>query len=201
MCAIFDLWYNEGQPETSVRLFDNLLLAYAGHGPQVCQFQRECGDYVVVEYNGDVYPCDFYVEDRLRLGNLHESPLDEIARSERASAFKRRKRQGDPACATCEWLHICNHGCPLMRDHNPTPSPSGGRRTHYLCSAYRQIFAHSEARLRELAVRVPRPASSQAVVPPPAAPEPERQARRVGRNDPCPCGSGLKYKRCCGRKG
>ena len=23
-------------------------------------------------------------------------------------------------------------------------------------------------------------------------------ARRVGRNDPCPCGSGKKYKRCCG---
>ena len=25
--------------------------------------------------------------------------------------------------------------------------------------------------------------------------------RTVGRNDPCPCGSGKKYKRCCGRKG
>jgi hypothetical protein len=23
--------------------------------------------------------------------------------------------------------------------------------------------------------------------------------RRVGRNEPCPCGSGLKFKRCCGR--
>ena len=194
MCAIFDLWYNGGQPEVSVRLFDNLLLAYAGHGPQVCQFQRECGDYVVVEYNGDVYPCDFYVEDRLRLGNLHQQPLDEIAGSERAAAFKRRKRRGDPACATCEWLHICNHGCPLMRDHNPHTAP-GGRRTHYLCPAYQQIFAHGEARLRELAVRVPPPA-----VPPVAALEPEPAARSVGRNDPCPCGSGLKYKKCCGKR-
>lgn len=26
-----------------------------------------------------------------------------------------------------------------------------------------------------------------------------RQTDRVGRNHPCPCGSGLKYKRCCGR--
>ena len=23
---------------------------------------------------------------------------------------------------------------------------------------------------------------------------------KVGRNDPCPCGSGKKYKNCCGRK-
>jgi uncharacterized protein len=186
LCTVFDLWYNKGQPEVSVRLFDNLLLSYAGHGPQVCQFQRECGDYVVVEYNGDVYPCDFYVETRLHLGNLHEKPLDEIARSKRADAFKQRKRHGDPACATCDWLHICNHGCPLMRDHNPDG------RTHYLCSAYQQFFAHSEERLRQLSQRVPTPTTlpqSQ-----------ESNPQRVGRNDPCPCGSGLKYKKCCGRR-
>ena len=28
---------------------------------------------------------------------------------------------------------------------------------------------------------------------------PVRQAPQVGRNDPCPCGSGKKYKKCCGR--
>ena len=26
-----------------------------------------------------------------------------------------------------------------------------------------------------------------------------REAPKVGRNDPCPCGSGKKYKKCCGR--
>ena len=26
-----------------------------------------------------------------------------------------------------------------------------------------------------------------------------REAPKVGRNDPCPCGSGLKYKKCCGK--
>ena len=31
-------------------------------------------------------------------------------------------------------------------------------------------------------------------------PEPyERESPKVGRNDPCPCGSGKKYKKCCGR--
>ncbi|NLC38657.1 MAG: preprotein translocase subunit SecA [Clostridia bacterium] len=29
--------------------------------------------------------------------------------------------------------------------------------------------------------------------------QPVRKARQVGRNDPCPCGSGKKYKKCCGR--
>lgn len=30
-------------------------------------------------------------------------------------------------------------------------------------------------------------------------PKPAKAAPRVGRNDPCPCGSGKKYKKCCGR--
>ncbi len=33
----------------------------------------------------------------------------------------------------------------------------------------------------------------------PSEPEPTGQSsERVGRNDPCPCGSGRKYKKCCG---
>lgn len=32
----------------------------------------------------------------------------------------------------------------------------------------------------------------------PSAPQKEKQ-KKVGRNDPCPCGSGKKYKRCCGK--
>ncbi len=33
------------------------------------------------------------------------------------------------------------------------------------------------------------------------SPEPKkREAKKVGRNEPCPCGSGKKYKRCCGQK-
>ncbi len=33
----------------------------------------------------------------------------------------------------------------------------------------------------------------------PAAPVPPPTPKKVGRNDPCPCGSGKKYKKCCGR--
>jgi uncharacterized protein len=187
LCAVFDLWYNHGQPVASVRLFDNLVLAYAGHGSQVCQFQQECGEYVVVEYNGDVYPCDFYVESELRLGNVREQPLDLLATSDKAVTFRTRKRQGDPACEHCPWLHICNHGCPLMRDHNPVGH------THYLCEAYQQLFAYSEERLKELAKRVP--------PPPQPSEDVSRLVPKVGRNDLCPCGSGKKFKRCCGRKG
>lgn len=30
-------------------------------------------------------------------------------------------------------------------------------------------------------------------------PEPKIAEKKVGRNEPCPCGSGKKYKKCCGK--
>ena len=59
-----------------------------------------------------------------------------------------------------------------------------------------------QAMLRELGLAQessPEPASGS---PSPAPPEPGPAASlrgKVGRNDPCPCGSGKKYKKCCGR--
>ena len=44
---------------------------------------------------------------------------------------------------------------------------------------------------------------SPSPVPPPASdyapPKPHVRERKIGRNEPCPCGSGKKYKRCCGK--
>ena len=31
-------------------------------------------------------------------------------------------------------------------------------------------------------------------------PAPVQKKKTVGRNDPCPCGSGKKYKNCCGKQ-
>jgi len=41
-------------------------------------FERECGGYIVVEHNGDVYPCDFFVKPEWKLGNILELPLTEL---------------------------------------------------------------------------------------------------------------------------
>ncbi|MBW1698137.1 MAG: SEC-C domain-containing protein [Deltaproteobacteria bacterium] len=30
-------------------------------------------------------------------------------------------------------------------------------------------------------------------------PKPKKAEKKVGRNEPCPCGSGRKYKKCCGK--
>ncbi len=62
--------------------------------------------------------------------------------------------------------------------------------------AARQMnFQHEETSALAAAEAAP---EEQAVPPPPREPF-VREGRKVGRNDPCPCGSGKKYKQCCGR--
>lgn len=43
------------------------------------------------------------------------------------------------------------------------------------------------------------PGEDEAPLPPPVEPIQADKAKQAGRNDPCPCGSGKKYKKCCGK--
>jgi uncharacterized protein len=51
-----------GAAARRIRYFDNIAEALAGQKPGNCTMHTTCDSYVVVEYNGDVYPCDFFVE-------------------------------------------------------------------------------------------------------------------------------------------
>lgn len=52
------------------RYFDNLLLMLNGQPPEACGMLGTCGMQYVVEADGSVYPCDFYMLDQYKLGNL-----------------------------------------------------------------------------------------------------------------------------------
>ena len=188
MCAVFDQWYNGGHPEGSVRDFEAILVAYMGQDAPLCCYQKECGSYLVVEYNGDLYPCDFLVRDDLYMGNLLDGPLDDVFESEALAHFRALKADSRPECRACQWLQLCNQGC--FRFVN-----LGGRHRHHLCRAYQQFFAYSQEGFVVLRDRLLRRLGESSVD------SPGSRSAPVGRNDPCPCGSGKKYKQCCGRKG
>jgi uncharacterized protein len=195
LCRLFDLWYNNGQPMASIRTFENIAAIYMGVDSEACVYRDECGTYAVVEHNGDVYPCDFFVEERWRLENLLETPLKEIIASPKVQEFNRRKSQNHPECEECEWKFICRCGCPNSWDQSGND---------YLCSSYKQFFAHSDSRFKILAERLKQermqgriPPQPQQVQEPVMIDENDEIWKTVSRNDPCPCGSGRKYKKCC----
>lgn len=181
LVAAFDEWHEDGAPTLSIRAFDNFLQSRVGVPNDLCVHGDACNAGIVVEHNGDAYPCDFYVHPTFRLGNLVEQPLRDVLYSPIRAAFVRQKHPLPRACQECEWLAVCKSGCPRNRTDD---APD------YFCESYKELFAHADARLLALAARVQqrrRYVHSLRLQP--------GLARR--RNDFCPCGSGKKQRVCC----
>ena len=121
----------------SIRLFDGIMNLQHGREPAMCIFNETCDSYVVVEHNGDVYPCDFFVQPKWLLGNIMEEGLEGASRSERRREFALLKSKTNKTCRRCRWIEICRGGCIKDRVH------LGGRphEPTFLCAAYKRIFA------------------------------------------------------------
>jgi uncharacterized protein len=88
---------------------------------------------------------------------------------------------------------MCNGGCPKDRI---IQTPDGEAGLNYLCAGYKRFFTYCRPYVTQLAAlrRAGQPPERLMQLIQAAA----AQARpKVGRNDPCPCGSGRKYKQCC----
>ncbi|MCC6534547.1 MAG: anaerobic sulfatase maturase [Burkholderiales bacterium] len=194
LCAIFDEWIRHDSARMVIQNFDEAYRPYRGMAHALCVFRPTCGDIAVVEHNGDFYSCDHFVDAAHCLGNIRERPLHEMLESAAQRAFGAAKKSRLPRlCRECEFLDLCNGGCPKDRF---IASPEGEPGLNYLCSGLKAFFEHTRAHLRQLA------ALEQAGYPIEELARRLREAdaqpaARAGRNDPCPCGSGKKYKRCC----
>ena len=211
MCRVFDKWladFRDGMPTVSIRWFDSLLFTYVGLPAPECPLHEECGIYLCIEHNGDVYPCDFFVESEWKLGNVLTDRLDHLLNGETMTAFGRIKTRMPVECAECHWYRHCYGGCTKDRIKDPLD-----RGSNHFCEGFKMFFQHADKTFKRLAGRwrrqqdrealrearersaASREQRSHAAQPSPYA------AAGVGRNAPCPCGSGRKYKHCCGRTG
>jgi len=199
LCKIFDCWkkdFVDGRPRISVRFFDSVFHTYVGMAPPECTLLEECGCYVVIEHNGDVYSCDFFVEPKWKLGNVMTDNLLEMLNSPRQKEFGRVKSQLPQKCVECKYLIHCRGGCPKDRINNPQTEG-----LDHFCKSHLMFFEYADADMKALAEdwmteqQQYEEESHRRVEELTGQPE---QAR-VGRNEPCPCGSGKKYKKCCGR--
>jgi uncharacterized protein len=126
LLRLYDLWYPD-RYTVSVRHFDAVLARLVDGTETICTMSRDCRSYFLVEHNGDVYPCDFFVEPSWRLGNIHQSGWRELAGSDLYREFGLRKRQLHPECPECPYLELCagdciKHRVPLSAK---VPAPGG----------------------------------------------------------------------------
>lgn len=152
LCRLFDHWYATDTRRVSVRLFDSLLARLISGEEHACTLGTDCRKYLVVEHNGDVYPCDFYVRPEYKLGNILTHDWDELVDSPLFAAFGARKRTWNVACAACPHLDLCRGDCPKNRvGHSSAADPAT---LSYLCPGWKRFYAYARPRLEKLAENV-----------------------------------------------
>jgi uncharacterized protein len=191
LCSIFDEWAARDIGRVKVQIFEEAARTAFGQEHSLCIFRKTCGNIPVIEHNGEFYSCDHYVQPEYCLGNILERSLADMLDDPRQRAFGRAKAGNLPACCrSCPVLAMCNGGCPKNRF---IKSPEGEPGLNYLCEGYKGFFTHCQPFVEAVASTWRRQggATGQAPAAQPGA------GGKAGRNDPCPCGSGRKYKKCC----
>ena len=134
----FRLYYqaNRKGEYVSVRAFDNYIGILLGRAPEMCSMNGRCGVYYLLEADGSVYPCDFYVLDRYRMGNVNSDSFYRLAKSPVGEAFRQASYEVADACKTCRWYRLCRGGC--RRDRQAQLEDGLG--VSRWCEAYKRFF-------------------------------------------------------------
>ena len=144
LCALFDCWYRDWQQglRVSIRLFDDYLRLLLGQSPGSCAALGNCGSYLVVEADGSLYPCDFYVTQDRYLGNIHQMTPEQVFTCESFLRFQKEGKIRPRECGECRYFSLCRGGC--RRDMTPT-------RSNYYCQSFRTFFSYALPRLLPIA--------------------------------------------------
>ncbi|KAF1295640.1 radical SAM/SPASM domain-containing protein [Enterococcus sp. JM4C] len=115
---LFKFWLAELQSGhyRSVKLFDDLMNLFVGGRVTACGILGNCQIQYVIEADGSVYPCDFYVLDEYRMGYIQESGLKELFEQEISKKFLCEKPDYGAFCHSCLFQKACNGGCKRMKD-------------------------------------------------------------------------------------
>lgn len=141
----FDLYYKsfKAGKRISIRNFDNYIGLLMGMPPENCAMTGVCNPHFLVESDGSVYPCDFYVLDEWRIGRITESSIGKLERSELQKRFIRESMVYPDRCRMCKWFSLCRNGCKRERD----PETDVNR----WCECTYKFFDYSFNRMKEIA--------------------------------------------------
>jgi len=187
LCDLFDQWIKEDINKISIRLFDSILEYLVTGRYNICHMDKNCCQYFVVEYDGSIYPCDFFVREDLLLGNVLVDKWEDILRSSIYRKFGLKKSNWHENCESCPFINLCHGDCQKFRFE----SLQNSKILSVLCKGWKKFYTHTLPRFKILADKIRSGNKSTSAI--------QIKSKKIGRNSPCPCGSGKKYKNCCMR--
>lgn len=195
--GIFDRWRMNDIGQVYIQLFELMLAVTMGYPASLCVHSRTCGRAVAIEHDGTLFSCDHFVFPEYELGNIAERTLAEMLDSQMQTKFGNDKADTLPRyCRKCDYLEYCYGGCPA---HRIKTTPDGEDGLNYLCEGYLRFYSYTKkfwlAMAECLRRQMPATEYERFLQRPPSQ---TVSGAKVGRNEPCPCGSGRKFKKCCG---
>ena len=193
LCLIFDEWVRHDVGRIFVQTFEATLRNWLGMPSSgMCVFNETCGTGLAIEHNGDLYSCDHFVEPRYLLGNIQESHMIELLASPQQLKFGADKRDSLPRyCRECDVRFACHGECPKNRF---IETPDGEPGLNYLCAGFKEFFHYVSFPMKLMAGLIRRGREAKEVME-----LLDKAFANVNRLDPCPCGSGRKFRQCHGR--
>lgn len=142
----FNIWYRQGIGSMSVRYFDNVLQTYMNETPDICTMQGTCPDTVVIDLEGNMFPCDFYHGNYWKLGNIEDMEISEALKSDKFLEFKNMKPSLPDTCVKCKWLKKCHGGCPRNRISGGTINGPD-----YFCDTFKSFYETFDSKFSAIA--------------------------------------------------
>ncbi len=144
--SLFDLWYTDymNGDKINIRYFDNILGIFLGYLPESCTTMGICAMQHVIEGDGSVYPCDFYVTDEYKIGDINIDDIEDMQKNNITSNFIKESYVLNNDCKRCEFLQLCRGGCKKFRND----------KKNYYCNTYKEFFKCSHERFNKLATKI-----------------------------------------------
>ena len=102
---LFEQWFASYQSGAyiSIKLFDDLIHLLAFGQCNACGLLGSCQPQIIVEADGGVYPCDFYVLDEWKLGEIKHCTVEQALNSPTSQMFLAQGHKRPAECAACAY--------------------------------------------------------------------------------------------------
>ena len=117
----------------------------------MCVHKKTCPQTLILEHNGDAYPCDFFMSDEYKAGNVGTDSLDDILSSVVYKRFLGMKPTLPHKCKVCKFQRLCHGGCPRNRRWGAVEDDVD---VDYFFESYLQVYSYAHERMEHLAKRI-----------------------------------------------
>ena len=116
-----------------------------------------------------------------------ETSWEEMISASAYLEFGAQKKNWNEKCDICDHLELCAGDCLKNR----TYAGNSPQNLSWLCSGLNYFFSQTQSKFDKLSEKIrDKRQKEQRII---------NKTRKIGRNDLCICGSGVKFKKCCGK--